>query len=143
MSAETIGNVRLDPVFTPRTVAAIERMTRSFVSRFADPVRVIGMRTLGFADRILGWRLGEPRVVAPPVIFRSGGGPGSGGVVMVRPWYSDEVEVPQAYAEAQLAEPTPALVEAPVAAPPVPTSSSSPEPIVVDALAPSLPTLAE
>src|SRR5262249_18713441 len=43
--------------FVPRTLLAVERGAGALVSRFAAPVRSVGMRALGLVDRLLGVRL--------------------------------------------------------------------------------------
>ena len=43
--------------FVPGVVRAVERSVSALVARFADPVRSLGARTLGFADRLMGPRL--------------------------------------------------------------------------------------
>lgn len=54
-------NEHTGAIFVPRTIDAVERTTRSLVARWAAPVRAIGLRALGLADRLLGhhWGLGH------------------------------------------------------------------------------------
>ncbi len=71
-------------VFTPRTVATVERATSSVVARFAEPVRSLGARTLGFIDRLIGARLFG---VATPGGAAASHAHASGSFVFARPWY--------------------------------------------------------
>lgn len=85
------GNEHMGAIFVPRTIDAVERTTRTLVARWAAPVRAIGLRALGLADRLLGhhWVPGVPGV------------PGQRGVrsevsgelgVWPLPWYEDEAD---------------------------------------------------
>src|SRR5579859_6216751 len=87
------------PAFSSRSIAAVERATGALVSRFAEPVRQIGVRTLGFVDRMLGERVFG--LVQPLV-------PVSEGYVYARPWY----EVPRQAAAARPRAATPTAVAA-------------------------------
>lgn len=80
---------RTAPMFVPRTIASLERAVSRFVTRFARPVQVLGQRTLGFSDRILHRRIGSMRWLAPLVARRPGAALAS--LLMVEPWYHDEV----------------------------------------------------
>lgn len=72
------------PVFTPRTVALVERATSSIVSRFAEPVRSLGARTLGFIDRLIGARLFG---ATTPRMIPSSSASAGGEFLFAQPWY--------------------------------------------------------
>ena len=65
----------------PRAISAVERSADALVSRFADPVRAIGARTLGMVDRLLRMRLAPFSEAGP-----QHGAPTQGMPLPV-PWY--------------------------------------------------------
>ncbi len=104
-------NAQPIPMYTPRSVLAVERTTNSIVSRFAAPVQAVGSRALGFIDRIIGVRLFG--VMAPRATVEVGA-PSVGSFVYPRPWY----EAPRAPV-ARRAAPAPTVEAAPAAPAPV------------------------
>src|SRR4051812_34675299 len=81
-SAGAMGD-RSASAFIPRTVSAAERSVSTLVSRFAEPVRALGARTLGFVDRLMGPRLlamSTPAAATPQAA-------GPSGLVWPVPWY--------------------------------------------------------
>src|SRR5262245_48397900 len=118
-------------VFTPRTVASFERTTNAIVSRFAEPVRAVGLRALGFIDRIIGARLFGQTASAQGLAPQDAGTVAVDGYIYARPWY----EAPRAAAAALRARP--------VAAATAPASLVEARPIELPAEAPPAPVAVE
>jgi hypothetical protein len=75
------------PLFVPRTVVAFERAATNIARRVVTPVRQVGVRSLEFANRVVGGWLGAVAPVAERPTLPVAAARAAENLLLPQPWY--------------------------------------------------------